>query len=293
MTKIPYYNTINKYLTIKHVFDHYSTDIYERGIFFDGVYTDLLINGLLNHTGYRHVVPCSNGTSALFIMALFYRKWFDKALTTPVTYRATHNALLRAGYKLQFTRIDEYLLGDYSKLNDVLNVSVGLFGKQPNLNENNINVEDACQNWINSTSMNSKAISFDPTKNISSNGNGGAILTNDIELFLFANQFINNGSDVCGLNMRITELEAAYVYSQLDYIDQWQNERKVLAKKYNRIFKTSLYDGSEDHDLQKYVIHKSELHKAVSNNLQYKEIYPNNTFTKDYVGLPMYPGIDI
>lgn len=289
MDQIKFYNTAKRYLEIKSLFEKYQKEIFESGIFFEGKYHELLTFELLNLKNYKYVTLCSNGTMALFIIALYYRHRFDRVYTTPISFRATYNAFNRAGYEIIYTDTDKWLMGDFKPYREGITLSVGLLGKQPILNEDNFNIEDACQNWIGSDTENTKAISFDPTKNIASCGNGGAILTYDTGLHDFAQKFIKHDSSVYGLNARMTEIECAYVYAQIPYLSSWQEQRRKLALKYNEIFKTSLFDDSKNHDIGKYVIHGSELDKAIKLGLEYKPLYPDNSYLKEkYFCLPMY-----
>jgi dTDP-4-amino-4,6-dideoxygalactose transaminase len=83
------------------------------------------------------------------------------------------------------------------------------------------------------------ATSFYPTKNLGALGDGGAITTNDEQLAEFARTYRNYGSsiknyaDEQGGNSRLDEIQAAFLSIKLNHLDSWNNQRRVLAEKYN------------------------------------------------------------
>lgn len=289
---ISYSNTKERAYFLEPFYKPYFEEIFSSGIYFNGKYQDLLTNELARYKGYEHVILCSSGTAALFILASYYRKTCDTVLTTPITYKATYNAFKRAGFRLQLGTVDNRKLGQFLKPTRAVVVAVGLFGAHPILNPRNLNIEDACQDWITNTNEYTKAISFDPTKNIASCGNGGAILTNNVSIADYARKFICNHQGVSGLNLRMSELECAYVYAQFPFIDAWQDARARIAKLYDKIFSSSLCTTYESHDYQKYVIHKDELDLAKLLGLETKQMYPGNPNIDAYYALPIYPEME-
>jgi len=293
MAKISYTNTSLRYQAIKREYESYQEAIFHYGIFFDGYYTELLAEKLKELTGYQYCLPCVNGTAALYTLFDYYSKWFTKAIVTPLTFRATHNALKRARIDFLYCPVDKYLLGVINASSDLLCVPVGLLGRQPSYNPENVVIEDACQNWITSTTLVDKAISFDPTKNIASCGNGGAVLTNDKSVYQHAKRLICHDSEVSGLNLRMSELEAAYVLAQLPYLQAWQERRLSIVKRYLEAYPNELYENTslENHDLQKYAIILDDLPQDAP--FSFKNLYPEEFrrlyFKKYLVGIPLYP----
>jgi dTDP-4-amino-4,6-dideoxygalactose transaminase len=82
------------------------------------------------------------------------------------------------------------------------------------------------------------ATSFYPTKNLGALGDGGAIVTNDKETFLFARAFSNYGSEkkdinsMRGINSRLDELQASVLRIKLKRLNQWNQRRRKNANKY-------------------------------------------------------------
>ncbi len=83
------------------------------------------------------------------------------------------------------------------------------------------------------------ATSFYPTKNLGALGDGGAVTTNNEELANKIKVLRNYGSqtknknEVIGHNMRLDEIQAAFLKIKLNYIKKWTAERQQIASWYN------------------------------------------------------------
>ena len=81
--------------------------------------------------------------------------------------------------------------------------------------------------------------SFYPGKNLGALGDAGAITTNNEELALQIKLLRNYGSqkkyynEVIGHNMRLDELQAAFLTVKLQYLTLWNEERQKIAGWYN------------------------------------------------------------
>ncbi|WP_294966646.1 DegT/DnrJ/EryC1/StrS aminotransferase family protein [uncultured Gilliamella sp.] len=80
--------------------------------------------------------------------------------------------------------------------------------------------------------------SFYPGKNLGCLGDGGAVTTNDEELYLKIKAIANYGSNkkyvnlYKGVNSRLDELQAAVVNVKLPYLDEDNNKRRKIANYY-------------------------------------------------------------
>ena len=74
--------------------------------------------------------------------------------------------------------------------------------------------------------------SFFPSKNLGCYGDGGAIFTNDVELFTKMKMIANHGQNkkyyhkVIGCNSRLDSIQAAILDVKLKYLDLYNNNRK-------------------------------------------------------------------
>lgn len=101
-----------------------------------------------------------------------------------------------------------------------------------------------------STCADLTVFSFHPVKHLTT-GEGGAILTNDDNLFQKVQTLRTHGikrglsvnrpwyyeMEELGYNYRITDMQCALGLSQLRHIDEWVQKRRVLAGAYNEYFK--------------------------------------------------------
>lgn len=85
------------------------------------------------------------------------------------------------------------------------------------------------------------AFSFYPTKNLGALGDGGAVVTDDLELAKKMRSLREYGwqqryiSDFAGMNTRLDELQAAVLRVKLQYLEQENNQRRHLADIYNKL----------------------------------------------------------
>ncbi len=80
--------------------------------------------------------------------------------------------------------------------------------------------------------------SFYPAKNLGACGDGGAIVTDDVELAARLLKLRNYGSiekyvhDLCGVNSRLDELQAAVLRAKLQRLPEWNARREEVATRY-------------------------------------------------------------
>ncbi|MDV2685095.1 DegT/DnrJ/EryC1/StrS family aminotransferase [Alkalihalophilus lindianensis] len=209
-------------------------------------------------------VSVANGTDALVLSlkALGIGKG-DEVITTPFTFFATAEAISRIGAKPVFVDIDQDSLNiDASYIEAAITsrtkaiLPVHLFGLSCDINKvcqvakkhNLFVVEDACQAF-GATNHELKlgtvgdigCYSFFPTKNLSSIGDGGLVVTNNEEIARKIKKLRHHGStrkyyhDEIGYNSRLDEIHAAILRICLKKIDLWNSVRIKRAKKYQSL----------------------------------------------------------
>jgi dTDP-4-amino-4,6-dideoxygalactose transaminase len=138
-------------------------------------------------------------------------------------------------------------------------------------------------------------------KNLNAYGNGGAVVTDDMDLLEFAREWTNNGKPAhtaIGTNSRMSETESAQMMIKTRYIDQWQARRKTIAKYWMRRLEGSgvrtLIDAGnfETHSYHKFVIDvdnrdilaRNLAVKGIETRVHYKEPLHELPAYADYTG---------
>lgn len=236
----------------------------------------------------NHAITCHSGTHALEIMAAYYARSLNhvpSVLIPTMTYAATANAFMREGWQVTLIDCDSQGIMNIGRISGVVDfdlaVIVGLYGasiydlidmewryrfRNETWDLTPLVVEDAAQHWLshNCDRIGTSAISFDPTKNLSCYGNGGAVLTSDPNLAEFARGWRDNAKpqhSMVGTNSRMSEVDCAQMLVKTRYIDSWQTRRRDIAHYWIDRFRdvenlcTLITDRNiRDHGLQKFVI---------------------------------------
>lgn len=109
-------------------------------------------------------------------------------------------------------------------------------------------IEDACQahgaiykGYKVGSLSDIACFSFYPSKNMTVLGDGGMVTTNDEELARKIRMLADHGRtekyvhELLGLNFRMSEIHAAIGVEQLRHIEEWNDRRRQIASKYNRL----------------------------------------------------------
>lgn len=214
-------------------------------------------------TGARHCLAAANGTSSLLIaLGALDIGPGDEVILPPYTFVATLNVILARHAMPVFvdSNIETFQI-DATKVEAAVTpktrllLPVHLGGAAADLDtllaagkRRNVPVlEDACQahlgEWrgrkLGSLGLGG-CFSFQASKNLNS-GEGGALLTSDSAFFQRASAFHNNSRSIHrndldftyagpGLNLRMTEFQAALLVSQMTRIEQQAKQRESNAQ---------------------------------------------------------------
>ncbi|MCP8311489.1 MAG: DegT/DnrJ/EryC1/StrS family aminotransferase [Candidatus Methylarchaceae archaeon HK02M1] len=211
-----------------------------------------------NFVGVKYAVAVNSGTSALLASLLSLNVGYgDEVLMPSFNFVATANAVLITGARPVFVDID---LNDYTidikdlerKINKRCKavIPVHLYGHPANMDpiielareHDLVILEDAAQSLGASYKGRQtgaigdlSCFSFYPTKVITS-GEGGAITTDDEDLFVKLKMVRNHGivsdynSEVLGLNLRMPEIGAALIKAQMKRIKTFLEVRRKNAE---------------------------------------------------------------
>ena len=118
------------------------------------------------------------------------------------------------------------------------------------------------------------AFSFYPGKNLGCMGDGGAVVTNDEELYNKVKALANYGSDrkyhhiYKGLNSRLDEIQAAVLDVKLPYLLQDNQRRREIAKYYRENIKNPLIVLPQTYDEKAHVWHVFAVRTAERDRFQ-------------------------
>jgi dTDP-4-amino-4,6-dideoxygalactose transaminase len=282
---IPFVGLVKQYNNLRTEILDATDEVLRSGQLMDGNFTAEFENWLARRNSVKYAVTCHSGTQALEIIAAYYAT--ERGAPNPptvlipaVTYVATANAFMRAGWAVHFIDVDSYGVFDMRSIPDVsyqAMVLVGLYGaaithigdtkiwRQTVLRDGLV-IEDAAQHWLAADGIRigqAAAISFDPMKNLAAYGNGGAVVTNDADLYRYAQAWRNNGKPDhhhAGTNSRMSETDCAQLLVKTRYIDEWQQRRAKIAQFWMDKLQSAAVrclinrDNWHDHSYHKFVI---------------------------------------
>jgi len=323
---IPFFGLKRQYNSIRTETLEVTDQILRSGDLINGNYTSEFENWLAKKNKSKYAVCVHSGTSALEAIAEYYQttKITHKQSTVLIpslTYYATANAFMRAGWDVHFVDTDHQGIFDIKKIPDIdyqAVILVGLYGASIHhmgditawkhwLLHDKIIIEDAAQHWLAADCTRigrATAISFDPTKNLSCNGNGGAVITNDSDIFNFVRAWRDNGKPInnqTGTNSKMSEIDCAQMLVKSRYIDQWQKRRKdivgywISRLKHSNIDCLITQDSLKEHACHKFVI-TSDNRDMLQKNLLVRKIETKIHYQQPLheVGIyRQYPGPDI
>lgn len=308
---IPHFGLKRQYKNLRDELLDATDRALKDGQVMGGHYTRSFEEWLKHRTQTKYAVTVHSGTQALEIIARYkikdhmsFSKSKPKISIPNFTYPATLNAFLTAGWDVRLIDTDKSGISSFDPVSAEYNCLVGLYGKKPweqhRIERSHGVIVDGAQHWLVAEGQvgSAMAISFDPTKNLSTFGNGGAIVTNNEQLYLYAAKYKDNFKPYFeseGTNSRMSEQDCAQLMVKVNYINQWQERRKEIAKfwcdRFRELPLRCLSDTPTPHAHQKFVVYTSDrnsLHThLLLNNIESKKHY-------EYVlgDLPVSFGLD-
>lgn len=246
-----------------------------------GQYTRSFEEWLRHRCGTKYAVTVHSGTQALEIIARYKKSIHvpprgrladNPTIKIPnLTYSATLNAFLNAGWDVELEDTDKYGVIKLNGVSTAYTCLVGLYGTKPweqsKIENSHSVIVDGAQHWLVAQGQvgAGMAISFDPTKNLPSSGNGGAIVTNDQHLYLYAANYKDNFKpyfEDVGTNTKMSEQDCAQILVRAKHIDEWQKRRKLIAEYWIDAFEDLPIDclttKHAPHAHQKFVIYTAD-----------------------------------
>lgn len=217
------------------------------------------------YCGVRHVVGVGNGLDALTLIIRAYKElgaWRegDEILVPANTYIATILAITENRLKpvlvepdVNTYNIDVNLLEQRITTRTKAMLTVHLYGQvsyseamQKVADKHGLKILEDCaqahgalhQGKKTGSLGNAGGFSFYPGKNLGAMGDAGAITTNDAQLAATVRALRNYGShkkyynQYQGMNSRLDEIQAAVLSVKLKYLDEDNEKRRAIARKY-------------------------------------------------------------
>jgi UDP-2-acetamido-2-deoxy-ribo-hexuluronate aminotransferase len=292
MKQIPMLNLKREYVFMKKAIDAAVRRCMDHQRWISGPEIERLEKVVADFLGVAFCIGVSSGTDALVLAlrALATQKkgkeYFDREdiiITTPFTFTATGDAILRSGatpcfvdidphtYNLDPARVRECLSHLSSSTSQSLSavgiIPVHLYGQSCPMDaimelarqHDLFILEDTAQafgaSWKNKKlgSMGTAgALSFFPSKNLGCFGDGGMVTTNDEGLAYLVRVLLKHGGrdkynvKHLGYNARLDTIQAAILLAKYPHVDEMNSRRRDVANNYYR-----LLDGIEGISLPK------------------------------------------
>lgn len=280
-----------KFLDLKKINNRYREeiasrikDILDKGWYLQGEENENFTKNFANFCGTKFALGVANGLDALNLIIKAYGFGNGDEIIVPAnTYIATILAISENGcipilvepdiktYNINPDSIEEKIT---SKTKAIM--VVHLYGQAVQMGKiwkiakkyNLKIIEDSAQAHgaiyqENRTGNlgDASGFSFYPGKNLGCIGDGGAVTTNDEELFNKIKAIANYGSDrkyhhiYKGVNSRLDEIQAAVLDIKLKHLDSDNNKRREISKYYRENIKNSKIILPETYDEKSHVWH--------------------------------------
>ncbi|MBD62547.1 MAG: erythromycin biosynthesis sensory transduction protein eryC1 [Gammaproteobacteria bacterium] len=265
MSKIPFLDVRSVYEEIQPELDDAYYRVMKSGSYIKGKELESFELEFADYCDAKHCIGVANGLDALKLILIAYGIGDgDEVIVPSNTFIATWLAVSHVGaipvpvepslstYNIDAEKIEEkisdstkaiiavHLYGQPADMNSIINIA-----KKYNLKV----IEDAAQahgakyhGQIVGSLGDAAAFSFYPGKNLGAIGDGGAVVTNDINIADKVRMLGNYGSvqkyhnEVIGFNSRLDELQAALLRVKLNKMDQWNERRREISSIYKKLF---------------------------------------------------------
>lgn len=351
--RIPFYSLEIQHSQIRDAIINKFSEVYDSGWYVLGKESDLFEKKLSSYCNSNYAIGTGNGYEALQIALKSLGVGEGDDVIVPAhTFIATWNAVIALGAKpipvdvnASSFNIDPALIDEKITSKTKVILPVHLYGNPADMDSimklaNKLKlgvVEDFAQaigaeykgKMVGSIGH-VNATSFYPSKNLGALGDGGAIVTNDKELAATCRRYRNYGSDrkyyyeEVGINSRLDELQAAFLATKLEYLNNWNQQRIELANYYiqqlqeleqlilptldsetKHVFHLFVVRTTQRDALQKFLREEgveTVIHYPIPPHLQiaYKHLsykkgdFPNTeNISETCLSLPLYPGMRI
>lgn len=260
--KIPFFDFQRMHSSIKAEMTNAFIDVFDSNWFILGKHVTEFENRFATYCNTSECIGVSNGLDAIYLaLKSLEITEGDEVIVPSNTYIATVLAISYTGAIPIFVEpdISTYNI-DPNKIENAISsktkaiIPVHLYGQVCEMDkimaiatkhnlaviEDNAQSQGATYNGKKSGSFGIiNATSFYPGKNLGALGDAGAVTTNDKKLASKVKMLRNYGSkekyynEVVGYNMRMDELQAAFLIKKLNHLDFWNKQRQDIAEIYH------------------------------------------------------------
>jgi dTDP-4-amino-4,6-dideoxygalactose transaminase len=284
LKNIPLSDTKTQYHNLKNELDAAIAGVLERSWFILGQEVESFEQEFAAFLGSKYCVGVANGTDAISIALRACGVGpGDEVITAAHTAVFTVLAISQVGATPVFADIDSATgLLDPTQVEKYITprtkvlLPVHLYGQAVDLNPflqlarryNLKVVEDSCQahgalykGQATGTFGVCGTFSFYPSKNLGAFGDGGAITTDDPELYQTIKMLRNGGQrdryhhEVVGVNSRLDEMQAAILRVKLPHLTAWNTARRERAILYNKLLEDSGVELPVEREWAHHVYH--------------------------------------
>ena len=259
---------------LNHKITNRVSDVLKHGQFIMGPEVVELEKKLEDFTGARYAVTCGSGTDALILALMAYNIGPGDVVFCPsFTFPATAEAIAILGAEPYFVDVESDTfnisikslekgikeINDKNQLKNKAIIAVDLYGlpadydRLINLSKENnmVLIADAAQSFgakHNNKNVGAIAditcVSFFPAKPLGCYGDGGAVLTDNLEIKDKLSSLRAHGKgkskyeiDYIGLNSRLDTIQAAILLAKLEDFKWEFHQRNLIAEKYSLALK--------------------------------------------------------
>lgn len=245
----------------KYVLDSLKTNWISSG----GKYSEKLETAFAKYIGVKYAVTCSNGTAAIHLaLASLGIGEGDEVIIPNFTIICSASMTILAGAKPVLVDVDKYWCIDPSKIEEKITpktkaiMPVHMYGNPANMKailkiakkHKLFVIEDACA--AHGAEVGDKKVgsmgdvscfSFYASKNITS-GEGGMVVTNNKKIADFVRILKSHAFEqprfihrFLGFNYRMTNIQSAIAFAQLENIKKKVKKRRDIAAYYSKLLK--------------------------------------------------------
>lgn len=263
--KVPLLDLQAQYETIRDEVRAAVGRVFDSQHFVLGAEVQALEEEIARYSQTKFAIGCASGSDALLLALMSCGIGpGDEVITTPFSFFATASTIARLGAKPVFVDIDQQTYNlDPSLVAPAMTdhtkaiVPVHLYGQcaamdpliELSQSRGVAIIEDAAQ-AIGAEDAQRRAgsmgtigcLSFYPSKNLGGAGDGGMLVTSDLDHARRLHTLRVHGEaskyhhEVIGINSRLDALQAAVLRAKLPHLDEWTTARQRKAQQYELMF---------------------------------------------------------